>query len=378
MVLVKEGAASITVRKPVFYNPEMELCRDVSSLAVGAICTEGSKLNVLDAMCASGIRGIRYVKENENIASVLFLDSSPEACALAKKNVKANKLKKMKVVEDEVNHFLACSPKSDFDLIELDPFGTPAPFLHAACFSLRNKPRAYLSITATDTAVLCGAHSQACLKNYQAHPIDNEFCHELAARILLGKLARTASDFSFGISPLFTLSKLHYIKLFVQLDAGAAHAVDSMQSLGYISYCAKCLNREWRAPMPAHLTCTRCKTQYEHAGPLWLGALWNKETLESMTKLNHARRYKNKVQIDSLLATILAESALPPTYFDLHRISKRLGVSAVSPDRVIELLRKSGFQASKTHFQHNCVRTDAKIVKVNAAVRKVLSQPRPN
>ncbi len=353
----------------------MEFCRDVSSLALGSIGAEG-KLNVLDAMCASGIRGIRYAKENEIVASVLLLDSSPDACALAKKNVKANKLKKAKVVEDEVNHFLSCSPKSEFDLIELDPFGTPAPFLHAACFSLRNKQRAYLSITATDTAVLCGAHSQACLKNYQAHPIDNEFCHELAARILLGKLARTASDFSFGISPLFTLSKLHYIKLFVQLDAGAALAVNSMQSLGHISYCAKCLNREWRSPMPAHLTCPLCKTQYEHAGPLWLGSLWNKTTLEGMTKLNHARKYKNKLQIDSLLATIISEATLPPTYFDLHKISKRLGVSAVSPDLVIELLHKSGFQASKTHFQYNCVRTDAKIDTVEKAVRKVLSQPR--
>src|SRR4030042_730482 len=164
MAKTKEGAASISLSKQIFYNPEREFCRDFSSLAVGSI---DAKLNLLDAMCASGIRGIRYAKENENIASTTFLDSNTDACALAKKNAKANKLKKAKVVEDEVNHFLFCCREPNFDLIELDPFGTPAPFLHAACYALRKKPSAYLSITATDTAVLCGAHAQACLKNYQ-------------------------------------------------------------------------------------------------------------------------------------------------------------------------------------------------------------------
>jgi len=59
MIRVKEGAASISLSGGVFYNPEMELCRDVSSLAIGAIGAGGGKLHILDAMCASGIRGIR-------------------------------------------------------------------------------------------------------------------------------------------------------------------------------------------------------------------------------------------------------------------------------------------------------------------------------
>jgi len=365
MAIVKEGSATITAKKPIFYNPEMEFCRDVSSLAVGTI--EG-KLNLLDAMCASGIRGIRYAKENENIASVQFLDGSPEACALARKNVKSNKLKKAKVVEEEVNHYLF-NTKSDFDLIELDPFGTPAPFLHAACYALRNKPRAYLSITATDTAVLCGAHAQACLKNYQAHPIDNEFCHELAARILLGKLARTASDFNFGISPLFTLSKLHYIKLFVQLDAGAARAVNSMQALGYISHCAKCLNREWRAPMPAHLACPLCKTQYEHAGPLWLGDLHDSAFLKKMASLNTSRKYSDGPEIAKMLSAMAGEVGMPPYFYNIHSLCKIHGIGAVPPmDTVLKRLADGGHRASRTHFSPVGIKTDAPYKEITKAI----------
>jgi len=370
---VKEGGATISLAKGVFYNPEMHFCRDASSLAAGAISAE-TPLHILDAMCASGIRGIRYAKENANIASTTFLDSNKAAVKLAKANAKANKLRKAKVVDDEVNRFLYSSAEPDFNFIELDPFGTPAPFLHAACYAMRRQPRAYLSITATDTAVLCGAHAKACLKNYQAQPLDNEYCHEVAGRILLSKLARTAADFNFGIAPLFTLSKLHYIKAIVKLEQSAEHAANSMQTLGYISHCPACLNREWREGTPAHDSCTRCKGPYLHAGPLWLGALWDAGTVEKMQALNSERNYGNKKELTQLLLTVADELSLPPTYFDLHKISQKLKISAVPVDKAVEQLKSKGFSVSRTHFRQNSIRTNAKISDVEAAVKKALSQ----
>lgn len=368
---IREGSAQISLSTGVFYNPEMHFCRDASSLAVGAISSE-TPLNILDAMCASGIRGLRYAKENANVASTIFLDSNKSAVKLAKANARANKLRKAKVVAAELNSFLYSAAEPNFNFIELDPFGSPAPFLHSACYSVRRQSRAYLSITATDMAVLCGAHAKACLKNYQAAPLDNECCHELAVRILLGKLARTASNFNFGISPLFSLSRQHFIKAMVRLDAGAENAANSMQKLGFISHCAKCLNREWREGTPAHDACTRCKGPYSHAGPLWLGALWDAKTIAKMQSLNAERNYENKKQLGTLLALVAEEIPLPPTYFDLHKISEKLKTSAVSVDDVLENLQANGFSASRTHFRTNSVRTDAKIVDVEKAVKAAL------
>jgi len=372
MAKVKEGTVSISLSKQVFYNPEMELCRDLSCLAVGTL---GNKLELLDAMCATGIRGIRYAKENANIARTTFLDANKLACTLVRKNAKANKLKKFKVVSEDINLFLA-TPELSFDLIELDPFGSPVPFLYSTINALARKKTSYLSVTATDTAVLCGAHAKACVKNYQSHPVDNEYCHELGTRILIGKIVRTAAELNLGTTVLFTLSRQHFFKLLVRFDRGAAKALNSVSETGHISVCNKCLNREWRKGLPAHFKCPLCKLPYEHAGPLWLGPLWNAELVQGMTKLNHARNYKNKQKLNELLTTILEEAPLPPTYFDLHRVSKRLGITAVRVDDVMHALRSKKLKVSRTHFKSNSIRTDAKIREVKKAIKKVLSRPR--
>ena len=62
-----EGKISFAISKGVFYNPEMELCRDIFSLAVGAL---KEKMSIVDCMCASGVRGLRYKKENRNATSL--------------------------------------------------------------------------------------------------------------------------------------------------------------------------------------------------------------------------------------------------------------------------------------------------------------------
>ncbi|RLG19312.1 tRNA (guanine(10)-N(2))-dimethyltransferase [Candidatus Micrarchaeota archaeon] len=370
MKKVKEGNSSFMLSKTVFYNPEMELCRDLSSLALGAL--EG-KFDFLDAMCASGIRGIRYAKENSNIARTTFLDANKNAISLTKKNAKANKIKKARFVNEDINRFL-CNTNSEFNLIELDPFGSPVPYLYSTLNSLARKRTSYLSVTATDTAVLCGAHPKACLKYYQAHPVDNEYCHELGARILIGKIARVAAQSNLGTSILFTLSKRHYFKLLLKFDAGAKNAVKSASELGFISICNKCLNREWRKGLPSNLKCSLCKKAYEHAGPLWLGSLWNEKHVEKMRQLNANRAYNNKLKISSLLQIMFEECTLPPTYFDLHKISERLRVSAVSVDAVSKALRSKGFKVSKTHFKPNSIRTDAGLGVVKGAFRRALSK----
>ncbi|MFA6036107.1 MAG: hypothetical protein WC759_04065, partial [Candidatus Micrarchaeia archaeon] len=178
--------------------------------------------------------------------------------------------------------------------------------------------------------------------------------------------------FNFGPAPLFTLSRQHFIKAVVRLEAGAENAEKSMQKLGYISHCSKCLNREWREGTPAHDSCTKCKSPYAHAGPLWLGALWDARTVEKMKSLNSERNYKNKKELEALLALITSEMSLPPTYFDLHKISEKLKTSAVPVEKVMELLRSSHFTVSRTHFKTNSIRTNAKIADVEGAVKRAL------
>jgi len=351
-VKIVEGSVAISAPEGVFYNPEMELCRDVSSLVVGAI---GGKLSVLDGMCASGIRGLRYKKENRNVWKLTLADLSRKAAACAKKNAAKNRVK-CDIVLGNVCKILQEEP---FDFVELDPFGTPVPYLYDACRCLAAKKEGFLSITATDMAVLCGAHHAACLKNYGAAPMDNEFCHENAVRILAGKVILDAAPFNLAAEPVFTFSHRHYVKMLFSFKQGAEHAVGMVKKLGFVSYCHGCCWRETRR-IPHEKKCPHCGHVLEIAGPLYTGSLWNGGLLEKALCLNTKRKYGKAKAIEKILATMLSESKVGAYgYYDLHVLAEKLGKRILSMDEAIANIRKEGFAAERTHFCPTAIRTDA-------------------
>ena len=362
---MKEGNADLILSKYVFFNPQMEFCRDISSLAVGAYCKEvGRKIHLVDGLCASGVRGIRYKLENECVGRVEFVDMDEDACKLTERNEKLNKLKNYKVHCYHINDFLF--HKRGFDWVEIDPFGTPLPYLQSALASFRKQ--GMLSVTATDTAVLCGAHSKACLKNYGATPIDNEYCHEIGVRILAGAIVRQASTLNLGAEFCFSLSAQHFFKLFVKLSAGADGAVAGIKKLGYISHCPKCLHREWKLNPPIlKEKCPKCGGKFGHAGPLFLGELWDVRFLKEMREINQQRSYANKWKIDELLSIMEEEAGMPPTYFDLHKVAEKMRKSPPNFEGFISRLREKGFKVSRTHFKRNSVRSNAGIKDISSA-----------
>jgi len=364
--LIAEGKAEINAPKGVFFNPEMEFCRDLSVLVIRAALA-GKAIRAVDATAGSGIRAIRYAKECEGAVGELFLvDLNPSAVKAAESNLARNNVKG-NVVESSFARFAnSAYAKGGFGLIEIDPFGTPVPFLYDACRISRDGT--LLSVTATDTAVLCGAHPKACLKNYQAKPLNPFMCHEVGARILLGKIARTASEFNYGLKPLLTLSHRHYFKIFVLFEEGAEKAVASIKELGYLAHCNKCFNSVSVKGVANNLPtkCGRCGEQFEYAGPLWLGKLHDGEMLKKIIALNERRN----AEIDKVVSLMLEEERMPAFYFELHRITERLKINAVSPSAVMLELKRNGFAASPTHFQTNSIKTDGTIRDVEAAVRK--------
>ncbi|MDD5317411.1 MAG: tRNA (guanine(10)-N(2))-dimethyltransferase [Candidatus ainarchaeum sp.] len=369
---VAEGSARILVPKGVFFNSEMRLCRDFSVLALKAALA-GKKVRAVDATAGTGVRGIRYSKEAGGAVGELFLvDVNRRAAAATRRNLKLNGVKG-KVANNAFQRF-ACSDaaRKGFGFIELDPFGSPVPFLHDAARLSRDGT--ILSVTATDAAVLCGAHPKACLKNYQAKPLNACCCHEVGARILLGKIARTASEFNFGIAPLFTLSHKHYFKAFVALSEGAERAVESVRELGFVAHCSKCLETVYRKGVANALPqkCAACGESPEYAGPLWLGRIQDGALLAKILSIDRGR----DKGVEKTASALLAEARLPPLYFELHLMAKRLSVGAVKPESVCRMLERKGFACAGTHFRHNSVKTDAPKSEVENAVAKLAAKGR--
>ncbi|MGC9005860.1 MAG: methyltransferase [Candidatus Micrarchaeia archaeon] len=228
----------------VFYNPHMELSRTLSSLLVGAL---EENLRVVDGMAASGIRGMRYKKENGNVENVAFVDVYTKAVECIKKGIAANKIK-AHIFKSDINRFLFNST-NEYNFIELDPFGTPTPHAYFAVRALRNLKTGYISITATDTAVLCGAHKKACLKNYHSKPLRNYFCHETGLRILINHIARIAHEFNLGIVPLFSFYYRHQMKTIMKLEKGGKKADENLNHVGCINFCPSCLNTTYGKTM---------------------------------------------------------------------------------------------------------------------------------
>src|SRR3989338_3352353 len=101
-VKITEGKARLFVPKSslsdphhceVFYNPAMEFSRSVSSAAFWHAARKiGGKISLLDGLCATGIRGLRYCTESGGKVDVTFCDANPKAISFAKKNAKLNKI----------------------------------------------------------------------------------------------------------------------------------------------------------------------------------------------------------------------------------------------------------------------------------------------
>jgi len=361
MDLIEEGSAKIAVGS-AFYNPKMAKLRDISVLFLRALEAKGK---LLDATAATGIRAIRYAKE-AGLEDAVILDINTEAAKSAKKNAKANGLK-ARVLNESVQEF-AGSCEEAFDVIDVDPFGTPAPLVHDVLKV--SKRDTLLMVTATDTATLCGAESDACLKIYASKPMHNELCHEAGTRILLSFVAREAAQFNFGIEPLLCISDMHYIRLFLRLKTGANEAVGSLKSSGFGAYCNNCHGFYYkRGIVPAVDTqCKYCGSELQAFGPLWLGNLHDKKLISKMLKeskgdSNGAQRLLEKIQDELDI----------PFLYSLPRITSYLKSTSARLDAVIDELKKK-HNASRTHFEENAVKTDATVREVINAVKTVLKR----
>jgi tRNA (guanine26-N2/guanine27-N2)-dimethyltransferase len=362
MALEEEGI-TFSVSNGVFYNPNMRLCRSMSSLAVGAI--EG-KLELVDAFTASGIRGIRYAKENRNVSKLTLLDIEKRAIALAKKNLKAARLK-ASAAGTALGNISRLAFELDADFLEIDPFGTPSPYLVDAFRFFNTKKTAYLSVTATDVAVLCGGKTAPCMKNYHSKPMNNEFTHETGLRIMMKKIAETAAEFNMGIKPLVSFSDKHYLKSVIEVRRSADLAYGSLKSLGHVFFCHKCGDRG-SGPFPPK-ECPRCSSEADYAGPLWLGELHDLAFLGRMEKLNDKRAYSDRVEIARMLSLMKTEVGMPPFYYNIHALCKLASLKSVPTlESVLTALESAGHGAFRTHFSPICIKTDAPYQRVLEAV----------
>lgn len=378
---VKKPSDYAPSKAPVFYNPVMELNRDLAVLALQAFQRlVGHDLRACEPLAGCGIRGIRLAKEVDGVEEVVVNDINGEAYRLAKFNVEKNGLAGKVVVENEDANLLLSSfgaPRKRFDYIDVDPFGSPVPYVDSALRALRRG--GLLALTATDLASLCGVYPRACVRKYGGRPLRTEYCHELAVRLLAGALARSAAKNDMGVRIVFSHSSEHYIRLYTVVNYGAKEADASLKSMGYISHCSACLHRKASAGL-LHCEreeCAECGSKMSVAGPLWVGKIVDEGFVASMQKEAKTKVFKQKEKINRLLALTKEEANAPITYYVVDNVCDMLGLPVPSTKKVITELKKAGHQAILTHFNTLGIKTDASATTVKETVSRGCREKKP-
>jgi len=373
---VKQPSDYAPSKAPVFYNPVMELNRDITVLALQAYQkTLNRQISVCEPLTSCGVRGIRFAAEVKGVKNVLVNDINKKAFQLAKYNVKMNGLGECVTVKNEdANYLLSCfgAPRKRFDAIDIDPFGSPVPYLDSAIRALRNG--GLLALTATDMAPLCGVHPKACIRKYGGKPLRSEYCHELAVRLLAGCLATTAAKHDIGISVVFSHSTDHYVRIYATIKHGAKMADESTKKMGYILHCFRCFHREdvtelFHAKYAGK--CNECSSKIDFAGPLWLGKLFDRQFCRLMEKETEQRMFTHGKKILKILALIDNEVDAPLTYYVLDKLCDKLALPVPSVRKILTVLKEKGFRASLTHFNSKGIRTDASAASMKELLQNV-------
>ncbi len=350
-------------KAPVFYNPMMELNRDLAVLALQVRQKMlGRELHVCEPLTGCGIRGVRFAMEVDGVRKVFLNDINRKAIKLARFNVKNNGLTDcVSVGSEDANLFLSryAAPRKRFDFIDVDPFGSPAPYLDAAIRALRDD--GLLAITATDMAPLCGVYPEACLRKYGGKSLRTEYCHELAVRLLTGALAMVAAKHETGVEVLSSYSIDHYARVYAVASRGARLADDSIRKMGYILHCFSCFHRETSEGIvpPMKRECAECGSKLNVSGPLWLGKIANGDFCSSMKGAVEGRRLGQEKRILRLLSLIRGEAEAPITYFVIDKICDKLNLPTPPLIEAAKELRMANFQAIPTHFSSNGIKSNA-------------------
>ncbi|MFX0034964.1 MAG: tRNA (guanine(10)-N(2))-dimethyltransferase [Candidatus Hermodarchaeota archaeon] len=362
----------------VFYNKRMELNRDISNLAINAYVNlhKPDDLLIIDSMAASGIGSIRMLKECQKIANIVINDINPEAVKLIKKNLKLNRINKtsnqIKITNKDANALfseitdkgliLSSGKKKKPNVISIDPFGTPNLYIDSA-FKTIQKSNALVCITATDTAVLFGVRSKACMRKYLSKPLRNEYSKEIGARILVQFIARIAAINKVGIIPLLTFYSGHFIRVFCLTFKNKQRISKFLKKNGYIIHCKNCGYRSSHGDNILHLPleCPMCgnKKSLDYAGPLWADKIHDINFINEILLLNEKSKFLNKNRISKILTFARQEIDMPISYYNIHKLSQNLKLSSIPKiSNLINILKEKGYKSSRTHFDFLAIKTD--------------------
>jgi tRNA (guanine26-N2/guanine27-N2)-dimethyltransferase len=292
--------------------------------------------SILDAFSGTGLRALRYAAEIPLATRITANDLSAEAVTSIRANLAHNGAndKRVRVTHENAVQHMHATGAARYTVIDLDPYGTAAPFLDAAVQAVADG--GLLCVTCTDSGVfnslqyLEKAHSL-----YGGVPTKGPHCHEGGLRLILHAVAAAAGKYGVAVEPLLSLSIDFYVRVFVRLRRAPADVKFLAPRTTLVYSCdagcgawtaqplARAHRHEGRngayykfgpAQGPtAERLCEHCGFRLHVCGPMWGGPLHNPEFVKRMLieieDLDPAV-YGTLARARGMLATALEETEL--------------------------------------------------------------------
>jgi len=328
----------------VFYNPAMAADRDLGVAFVRAWAAPGTRRRAgWEATAATGVRGLRLLDETDAFGPFLFTESNPAAFEVLRRNVEARPTARARLADAR-----RAPDDGPFDYVDLDPFGSPIPFVDAGLSSVRTG--GVLAVTATDLIVLAGAQPRATVRRYGARPVRARLGPEGGLRILLAYIAGRARSAGRAVAPLLAYARDHHVRAYLEVR-GADAPPDPVRVVA---------PETWDGPpLPGD----------PPFGPLWMGPIVDPGIAERLVVPDGAERPAETAQF---LERLRDDAAVPTAfYYEPNSLAHRLLLPAPTAlSEWLATLRDRGYRAGRTHARPEGFRTDAPRAVVEALARE--------
>ena len=328
----------------------MALDRDRNVALVRAARSVGLHLaRGWEMLAATGVRGLRLAVEAGPFSSLLLTEAAPHAVEVLARNLEGLALPGVVARSADARDVPIEAP---FDYVDLDPYGTPMPYLDTALTALA--PEGLLAVTATDTRVLAGVDRGTAEVRYGGTPLRGRLGPEGGLRLLLAALARRAGERGRSLRPRLAYVGSHHVRAYVTF-APAREGVP----VGTIDPAT------WTGP-PLGST--------GPVGPMWLGPLFDPEVVAALRVPPAAAEPH---ALGRWIELVVAETRVDrPFYYESNTLARTLRLShPPATARLIAALREEGYASAPTHARAGGFRTEAPHATVAAVARRIAAQP---
>ncbi|XP_041366560.1 tRNA (guanine(26)-N(2))-dimethyltransferase-like isoform X2 [Gigantopelta aegis] len=337
-------------------------------------------IRIFEGLAASGLRSVRFGLEIPGVKEVIANDFDKNAVSFIEKNIEKNSLQglvKSSCGDAAMVMYQNKSVADRFDVIDLDPYGSPSVFLDAAVQAV--KDGGLLCVTCTDLAVMCGNAGETCYSKYGSMSLKGKFCHEMALRIILQSIESHANRYSRYIVPLISMSADFYLRVFVKVFTGQIKVKEAVSKLAMVYLCTGCgaysLQRLGvKVPTkgdnvkfnpctgpPVGPRCDHCGFKHHFGGPIWVDPIHDVDFIQSVLRniQEDPNQLRTSERIVGMLSVMSEELPDVPLYYILDELCNTLHCTPLSLQLFRSAVLNAGYRVSMSHAAKNSHKTDA-------------------